>query len=169
MLAAPDAFPAGDGARTPVTGSGPVTAASTPRTRPPAGTEGPMRLHVGSGPARLEGWLNVDRQDLPEVDLVADVTAGLPVGDGEAEAVFAEHFLEHLPLDDAVAFLREAHRVLAPGGWLRLTTPNLDWVVATHYVHRGDPLGKALVRWRISEVLPAAARGRQPRELGLWR
>ena len=121
-----------------------MTAASTPRTRPPAGTEGPMRLHVGSGPARLEGWLNVDRQDLPEVDLVADVTAGLPVGDGEAEAVFAEHFLEHLPLDDAVAFLREAHRVLAPGGWLRLTTPNLDWVVATHYVHREDPLGKAL-------------------------
>ena len=144
MLAVRAASAAGDGGWTPVTGSGPVTAASTPRTRPPAGAEGPMRLHVGSGPARLEGWINVDRQDLPEVDLVADVTAGLPVGDGEAEAVFAEHFLEHLPLDDAVAFLREAHRVLAPGGWLRLTTPNLDWVVATHYVHRDDPLGKAL-------------------------
>src|SRR5688500_867712 len=128
-----------------VTGSGPVTAASTPRTRPPAGAEGgPMRLHVGSGPARLDGWLNVDRQDLPEVDLVADVTAGLPVGDGEAEAVFAEHFLEHLALDDAVASLRETHRGRAPGGWLRLTPPNLDWVVATHYVHLEDPLGKAL-------------------------
>lgn len=121
-----------------------MTAAPTPRTRPPAAADGPLRLHVGSGPARLEGWLNVDRQDLPEVDLVADVTAGLPVDEGAAEAVFAEHFLEHLPLDDAVAFLREAHRVLAPGGWLRLTTPNLDWVVATHYVHREDPLGKAL-------------------------
>ena len=104
----------------------------------------PLRLHVGSGPQRLEGWVNVDRQDLPEVDLVADVTAGLPVGDGEAEAVFAEHFLEHLPLDHAVAFLREAHRVLAPEGWLRLTTPNLDWVVATHYLHRDDPVERAL-------------------------
>ncbi|MEO1367171.1 MAG: hypothetical protein AAFX50_08330, partial [Acidobacteriota bacterium] len=39
-----------------------------------------------------------------------------------------EHFLEHLPVAAALDFLVECRRVLAPGGWLRLSTPNLDWV-----------------------------------------
>jgi predicted SAM-dependent methyltransferase len=89
------------------------------------------RLHIGCGNKRLEGWVNIDSQAIPGVDVVADVTRGLQFAN--AEAVFAEHFLEHLPLASAIAFLREAWRVLAPGGWIRLSTPNLDWVWLTHY------------------------------------
>ena len=89
------------------------------------------RLHVGAGRMRLEGWTNVDLQALPGVDVVADVTRGLRFRG--VEAVFAEHFLEHLPVDAALDFLLEAHRVLVPGGWMRLSTPNLDWVWSTHY------------------------------------
>jgi predicted SAM-dependent methyltransferase len=48
-------------------------------------------------------------------------------------AIYAEHFLEHLSLDDGLAFLAECRRVLAPDGVLRLSTPNLDWVMLTHY------------------------------------
>lgn len=90
-----------------------------------------VRLHVGAGKERMDGWVNLDIQDLPGVDVVADVTEGLDFKD--VEAVYAEHFLEHLRIDDAVNFLAECHRVLAPGGWLRLSTPNLDWVWLTHY------------------------------------
>ena len=90
-----------------------------------------VRLHVGAGRERLEGWINVDIQDLPGVDVVADVTQGLDFAD--VEAIYAEHFLEHLPIDAAVDFLVECHRVLAPGRWLRLSTPNLEWVWMTHY------------------------------------
>jgi predicted SAM-dependent methyltransferase len=92
---------------------------------------GPLRLHVGAGRVRLEGWLNVDRQDLPGVDVVADVTRGL--GFTGVEAIYAEHFLEHLRVDQAIDFLAECRRCLAPGGRLRLSTPNLDWVWLTHY------------------------------------
>lgn len=89
-------------------------------------------LQVGSGSQRLDGWVNIDRQDLPEVDLVRDVAEGLdPFYD--AKAIYAEHFLEHLPVNLALDFLVEAHRVLAEDGLLRLSTPNLDWVWATHY------------------------------------
>lgn len=91
----------------------------------------PYRLHIGSGKARLEGWVNMDIQALPGVDVVCDVTKGL--GFSDVEAVFAEHFLEHLALADAVNFLEECHRVLNPGGWVRLSTPNLEWVWMTHY------------------------------------
>lgn len=102
----------------------------------------PLRLHLGCGRARMEGWVNVDIQPLPGVDLVADVTQGLRFAD--AEAIFAEHFLEHLPLERAIAFLTESHRVLATGGWVRLSTPNLDWVWKTHYRLEGEAEEKRL-------------------------
>jgi predicted SAM-dependent methyltransferase len=97
----------------------------------------PVRLHVGCGRARLQGWVNVDAQPLPGVDLVTDVTRGL--GFSNVEAIFAEHFLEHLTLSDALLFLAEAHRALIPGRWIRLSTPNLDWVWSTHYRFDHDP------------------------------
>jgi predicted SAM-dependent methyltransferase len=97
-------------------------------------------LHIGSGSARLEGWVNMDIQALPGVDVVADVTKGLEITD--VKAIFAEHFLEHLALDAAIAFLLEAHRVLIRRGWIRLSTPNLDWVWSTHYRLDVDADGK---------------------------
>ena len=90
-----------------------------------------LRLHIGSGNARLPGWINLDAQKLPGVDVVADVRQGLRFE--HAEAVFCEHFLEHLAIDDAIRFLAEVHRVLNHGSWLRISTPNLDWVWLTHY------------------------------------
>jgi SAM-dependent methyltransferase len=92
---------------------------------------GAARLHVGCGRERLEGWVNIDFQAYPGVDVVADVTKGLEFR--EAEAVYAEHFLEHLTIDQALDFLLESYRALREGGRIRLSTPNLDWVWATHY------------------------------------
>ena len=91
----------------------------------------PLRLHVGSGGHHLDGWVNLDIEPLEGVDVVLDVTRGIPYR--SAAAVFAEHFLEHLEVDRAVAFLLDVHRALAPGGVLRLSTPNLEWVMATNY------------------------------------
>ena len=55
---------------------------------------------------------------------VHDLAAGpLPFDGGSFEAVFAGEIIEHLV--DTDAFLREARRVLRPGGVLVLTTPNL--------------------------------------------
>jgi SAM-dependent methyltransferase len=108
------------------------------------------RLHIGAGRARLEGWVNMDIQALPGVDVVADVTKGLEFED--AEAVFAEHFLEHLAIDDALKFLLEAHRVLGKDGWLRLSTPNLDWVWSTHYELGADPDGKRNAALRLNRA-----------------
>lgn len=88
------------------------------------------RLNVGCGRFPLAGWINLDIQELPTVDRVVDVRAGLPFRD--AAAVYAEHFLEHLTFGEALDFLAAAHAALAPGGKLRLSTPNLEWVWATH-------------------------------------
>lgn len=92
---------------------------------------GPLRLHVGSGTERLEGWVNVDLQPLVEVDVAADVTKTFPYAG--VHRIFAEHFLEHLALDDALRFLVRCREALADDGRIRLSTPNLDWVWATQY------------------------------------
>ncbi len=88
--------------------------------------DGPLRLHIGCGRQRLDGWVNIDLKKWPEVDRVHDVTRGLPFSG--VQGVFAEHFLEHLEVDAALDFLVAAHRALQPAGRLRLSTPNLDWV-----------------------------------------
>ncbi len=107
------------------------------RRRRPA--PGP-RLHVGSGSQHLDGWINLDLRPLPGVDVVVDVTRGLAVTD--AEAVFAEHFLEHLAADHALDVLAEVRRILRPEGRIRLSTPNLDWVWKTHYRLEAEPEAK---------------------------
>jgi predicted SAM-dependent methyltransferase len=91
----------------------------------------PLRLHLGCGQSRIPGWLNIDVQALPGVDRVLDVRNGLPFEN--VAAIYAEHFLEHLDVADGLACLAECRRALAPEGILRISTPNLDWVLASHY------------------------------------
>ena len=89
------------------------------------------KLHLGSGPLAIPGWVNIDNQRYPGVDKVLDLRKGLPYKD--VSFVFAEHFIEHLAYDDALKLMRESRRVLRDDGVLRLSTPNLDWVWVTHY------------------------------------
>ena len=99
--------------------------------RASAPVERATRLHIGAGQESIAGWINIDSKRLPGVDRVLDVRKGLPFS-GVA-SIYAEHFIEHLTLDEGLAFLAECRRVLAPEGVLRLSTPNLDWVMLTHY------------------------------------
>lgn len=101
--------------------------ASSPSVR----IERAERLHIGCGKSPIPGWVNVDQFPLPGVDRVLDVGEGLPFEN--VSFLYAEHFLEHLSLQEALAFLRGCRRVLAHSGVLRVSTPNLDWVMMTHY------------------------------------
>ena len=113
----------------------------------------PLRLHVGCGDKRLEGWVNIDAQARPGVDVVADVRRGLCYSG--VEAIYAEHFLEHLAIDEALSFLCEAHRCLAEGAWLRLSTPNLDWVWQTQYRLDATPEQKVVMALRSNRAFYA--------------
>lgn len=54
----------------------------------------------------------------------ADLTEQLPIADGTFDIVLCQEGIEHLP--DQLAALREFHRILAPGGTLIVTTPNIS-------------------------------------------
>jgi SAM-dependent methyltransferase len=61
-----------------------------------------------------------------------DLTQPLPYPDGAFEAVFGSHVLEHLTPGEAEDVLRELHRVLRPGGIVRIAVPDLDRVIAEY-------------------------------------
>lgn len=55
-----------------------------------------------------------------------DSTASLPIADGSVEVLYSSHMLEHLDRAEADSFLREALRLLTPGGVIRLAVPDLN-------------------------------------------
>lgn len=84
-----------------------------------------MKLHLGSGHTRKDGWTNVDVIDVPGVtDLVCDLD-----GSGLADALHVDtvteslgvHFLEHLhhPLE----FMAALWQVTEPGGAATFEVP----------------------------------------------
>ncbi|NJO39612.1 MAG: hypothetical protein HC769_15240 [Cyanobacteria bacterium CRU_2_1] len=93
---------------------------------------GIKKLQVGCGPKNiLLDWWNVDIRPFPGIDQAMDVTQ--PWNFENLEYVYGEHFLEHLTLDGAIAFLRQAWNSLKIGGVIRLSTPSLEWVLLTHF------------------------------------
>ena len=100
-----------------------------------------LRVNVGSSSSTLEGWINVDLLRDPEGRcLRMDATKRWPFPPGSAEAVNSEHFIEHLSVDEAGAYLAEAYRVLGAGGVIRTSTPDLEAISRSLLERRPDDL-----------------------------
>lgn len=100
------------------------------------GTPRRRALHAGSGAHYLPGWINADRELQVPLDLAADFARGIPLRSGSLEYIHSEDFLEHVGAEEGRQFLRECHRVLQPGGVMRLLTPDLDAIVRRVYLDR---------------------------------
>jgi len=84
------------------------------------------RLHIGGHEAR-EGWEILDARPGPQVDHVGNALDLSRFEDGCFAEVYASHVLEHFDYQDELPrALAEWHRVLAPGGVLRVSVPDLD-------------------------------------------
>lgn len=81
------------------------------------------RLHLGCGLVHRPDRVNVDRHATDAADLLADAVL-LPFPDGSVTAVEALQLIEHLGYVGALYGLYEWARVLAPGGSLRVETPD---------------------------------------------
>lgn len=68
----------------------------------------------------------------------------IPYGDDTFDHVVSMQVIEHI--EDDVQFVREAHRVLKPGGYCWITTPNR--------AHRIPPGGKIWNPFHVREYLP---------------
>jgi predicted SAM-dependent methyltransferase len=87
----------------------------------------------------MPGWVNIDVDERDNVNVYAwDLRCGLPFVNESIEAIFAEHFIEHVTLEEAQTLAQECKRVLEPGGVLRLSTPDLAFLVDEYQAKRID-------------------------------
>ena len=84
------------------------------------------KLHIGGAHAS-PGWEVFDVRAASHVDHVGDALDLSRFAEGTFAEVYASHVLEHFDYKDALyAALVEWHRVLEPGGVLRLSVPDID-------------------------------------------
>lgn len=98
-----------------------------------------MKLYLGAGSDRKEGFTHVDIVPLKGIDVVCDITKGLPFDGNSCDYVFTQDFLEHLPADKRVFVINEIYRVLEVGGRMEHWIPNAgsfnDFSSPTHLSH----------------------------------
>jgi predicted SAM-dependent methyltransferase len=93
----------------------------------------PYKLHVGCGNIKFDNWINIDiNNKISDIDFAWDATQHFPFDDATCALIYNEHFLEHLSIEQASAFLAECYRLLTPGGVLRIAMPSLEQIVAKY-------------------------------------
>ena len=89
-----------------------------------------LKLNLGCGHIPLEGYVNVDRRELPGVDVVADV-GDLPFEEGGVHEISSAHLLEHFPQEMLRRRLLPVWRaLLIPGGIFRAVVPDGEAMLA---------------------------------------
>ncbi len=87
------------------------------------------KLHIGCGKVSLNGWLNSDYLPESKKILRLDATKPFPFKNNEFDYVFSEHMIEHVYYQQGLKMLSECFRVLNPKGKLRISTPDLSFLI----------------------------------------
>jgi predicted SAM-dependent methyltransferase len=101
-----------------------------------------IKLNLGSYLDQFHyDWVNIDILPLHRASLGLgtkfrqyDVTHKIREKDNSVDCIVASHILEHLTRDQGIALIKEAYRVLKPGGTFRIATPDLR-KIATKYLN----------------------------------
>lgn len=93
-----------------------------------------VRLNLGCGSYHLKGFINVDQFANVQPDLVANAL-DLPYDPETVDEIYCGHMLEHLTLKDGIKALKYWHGLLKPGGAIRVTVPDFDYLAAEHLKH----------------------------------
>jgi len=74
-------------------------------------------------------------RSLPPNIRVHNLARGIPYGNESVDVVYHSHLFEHLDRPVGDVFLREIHRVLRPGGILRIAVPDLELACRNYLQH----------------------------------
>jgi len=85
---------------------------------------GLLKVDLGAAHGKPNGYIGVDQYAGVGVDIIHDVSNGLPFEDDSVGVIRAFDFLEHI--DRPVQLMNEIYRVLADSGWLISMTPSTD-------------------------------------------
>lgn len=81
-----------------------------------------MKLDIGCGQKKREGFTGIDILDLPGVDIVHDLTIfPYPLEDSCAEEIVMDNSLEHF--SDPISILEELYRISKPNARITIIVP----------------------------------------------
>ena len=91
-----------------------------------------IKLHLGCWKRNIPGFTNVDICDLPHVHhrRSAEDLSVFPTN--SAELIYASHVFEYFDRQEDEKVLREWHRVLVPGGTLRIAVPDFSALIKVY-------------------------------------
>ena len=89
-------------------------------------------LNLGCGSRRHPDWTNVDLVPAGPDVIAVDLRRPLPCPAGSFRAVYAAHVLEHLEPGEARRLAAEIHRLLEPGGIVRIVVPDLEGIARAY-------------------------------------
>ncbi|MBK8762935.1 MAG: methyltransferase domain-containing protein [Sulfuritalea sp.] len=96
----------------------------TLRAEPPPSTQ-LIRLHIG-GTEVKKGWQILNSRPGRDVAFRGDIREMYGFPENSCSEVYCSHVLEHVALKDMERTLSGLHRVLAPGGKLYISVPDMD-------------------------------------------
>jgi predicted SAM-dependent methyltransferase len=108
-----------------------------------------LKLHLGCGKRFIPGFVHIDLADFPHIDYQHEIDSLPMFADNSVELIYCCHTFEYFDRQQAPAVLAEWHRVLRPGGVLRLAVPDFEALVQV-YLRYGDLkliLGPLYGRW----------------------
>lgn len=103
------------------------------------------KLNIGAGPNPMAGWTNVDLHPIHPGVAFMDARRAFPFNDGTFDRVYSEHMIEHVSFHDGKRMLQECFRVLCPGGRIRISTPDLDFLWSLR--HAATAESQRYVEW----------------------
>lgn len=96
-----------------------------------------MKLHLGCGTKRIEGFINIDIRSMDSVDVVEDIKELKSFKDNTVSLIYASHVLEHFGRKEYKLILTRWYDLLKDAGTLRLCVPDLEQVF-NHYAKFKD-------------------------------
>jgi predicted SAM-dependent methyltransferase len=90
------------------------------------------RLNLGCGPTARLGWINCDIDPWPGVNIVTNITKNIPLADNSMDYIVSIHVLPEIPYRDLDDVLQQIHRILKPGGVVRLSLPDADLAIQAY-------------------------------------
>ena len=111
-------------------------------------------LHIGCGEHMLDGWLNADFFLRSSNIIHLDATKRFPIEDNSFDYIYSEHMIEHVPYAGGVSMVNECFRTLKPKGKVRISTPDLVFLVDL-YNKSKSTLQNAYIDWSIDNYIGA--------------
>lgn len=121
-------------------------------------------LNIGCGNIYHKSFINIDYSSDSSSVIQHDLSKGIPLSNDYIDFLYNSHILEHFSKNSAVELIKECHRVLKPGGIIRVVVPDLKSIVEEYlkafhlYNQNPNEYNEANYNWFVIELLDQLVR-----------